>query len=337
METYRKINQWKSHSRDMIESIKRFYSNSFVDGQRQDAINLFLGHYVWKEGRPNLWEMNTDFYLHNNDLKGSRRSYTHWWNNYHIKSLREILQKEIIDQGNDVTYENTVRNVRGYPDAFDNYWNEYYLPRSITYMQDLFAYNMNSTRRYHNEKKYGPETSPFTSRKQTSINNKLKSILLDIDNKNSSPKLESSSLDGKVNANDELELSENNLNHIIDSSKSIKDSLDSYSNSVIPIFSRDRGFSNLIGLEADSNSLDLTDEKVSWTLSHVMNSCGNISNSNYFSPDTSFYKKSIQVDDYKSNYNNRSHKESENIVISKQNLQLYEATIKFPDAELLIF
>ena len=30
METYRKINQWTSQSRDMFESIKRFYSNSFV-------------------------------------------------------------------------------------------------------------------------------------------------------------------------------------------------------------------------------------------------------------------------------------------------------------------
>jgi len=30
METYRKINQWRSHSRDLIENIRRFYSNSFV-------------------------------------------------------------------------------------------------------------------------------------------------------------------------------------------------------------------------------------------------------------------------------------------------------------------
>ena len=49
METYRQINQWSSHSRDLIESIRRFYSNSFVDSQRQDAINLFLGNYVWKK------------------------------------------------------------------------------------------------------------------------------------------------------------------------------------------------------------------------------------------------------------------------------------------------
>lgn len=30
METYRRINQWTSHSRDVIESIRRYYNNSFV-------------------------------------------------------------------------------------------------------------------------------------------------------------------------------------------------------------------------------------------------------------------------------------------------------------------
>jgi hypothetical protein len=30
METYRKINQWTSHSRDMIETIRRYYTNAFV-------------------------------------------------------------------------------------------------------------------------------------------------------------------------------------------------------------------------------------------------------------------------------------------------------------------
>lgn len=29
METYRKINQWTSHPRDMIETIRRFYANAF--------------------------------------------------------------------------------------------------------------------------------------------------------------------------------------------------------------------------------------------------------------------------------------------------------------------
>lgn len=30
METYRKIGQWTSHSRDMIENMKRYYANSFI-------------------------------------------------------------------------------------------------------------------------------------------------------------------------------------------------------------------------------------------------------------------------------------------------------------------
>lgn len=43
MNTYRKINQWQSHSRDMIEGIKRFYANVALDQDKQNSINLFLG------------------------------------------------------------------------------------------------------------------------------------------------------------------------------------------------------------------------------------------------------------------------------------------------------
>ncbi|SMN19491.1 similar to Saccharomyces cerevisiae YNL325C FIG4 Phosphatidylinositol 3,5-bisphosphate (PtdIns[3,5]P) phosphatase [Maudiozyma saulgeensis] len=178
METYRKINQWSSHSRDMIESIKRFYSNSFIDSQRQDAINLFLGHYVWKEGYPSLWEMNTDFYLHNNYTNnGPRRSYTHWWNNYHIESSRQLIEHEIIDTHNDITPTMIKQNIRGYPGAVDNYWNEYYTPRTYTWLDELFEFTMNSTRRYQETKKLGNELSPFVSRKQSWLNKHLKTVL----------------------------------------------------------------------------------------------------------------------------------------------------------------
>lgn len=42
-DTYRKINQWTSHSRDMAEGLKRYYANSFADADKQAAIDLFLG------------------------------------------------------------------------------------------------------------------------------------------------------------------------------------------------------------------------------------------------------------------------------------------------------
>jgi len=34
---------WNSHSRDMIENIRRFYANSMLDADKQTAINVFLG------------------------------------------------------------------------------------------------------------------------------------------------------------------------------------------------------------------------------------------------------------------------------------------------------
>ncbi|OAV99008.1 hypothetical protein PTTG_02445 [Puccinia triticina 1-1 BBBD Race 1] len=44
LQTYRKTgNQYKSHARDTLEGLKRFYANSFADADKQASINLFLG------------------------------------------------------------------------------------------------------------------------------------------------------------------------------------------------------------------------------------------------------------------------------------------------------
>jgi hypothetical protein len=172
METYRKINQWSSHSRDMIESIKRFYSNSFIDAQRQEAINLFLGNYVWEQGKPMLWDFNTDYYLHNihNSDSNGKRSYRYWWTDSNLKGFFDTF--EVTDE-----YP-LARRLEPYHGFFDNYWNEYYIPRIITFFDQLFEINMNSTLRYMssvgNSTNEKFDISPFKSRKNTSINNKLK-------------------------------------------------------------------------------------------------------------------------------------------------------------------
>ena len=42
------------------------YSGRYVtDADKQNALNLFLGVFEPEEGKPNLWELPTDFYLHN--------------------------------------------------------------------------------------------------------------------------------------------------------------------------------------------------------------------------------------------------------------------------------
>ena len=44
METYRKISPWTSHSRDMIENIKRYYNNSFTDLDKQ--VRVVVGDVI---------------------------------------------------------------------------------------------------------------------------------------------------------------------------------------------------------------------------------------------------------------------------------------------------
>ncbi|KDP42390.1 hypothetical protein JCGZ_02447 [Jatropha curcas] len=58
--------KWKAttQSREFLKSIKRYYSNAYTDGEKQDAINLFLGFFRPQEGKPALWELDTDYYLH---------------------------------------------------------------------------------------------------------------------------------------------------------------------------------------------------------------------------------------------------------------------------------
>jgi len=142
MATYRKINHWQSQSRDMVESFKRYYHNSFLDSQRQEAYNLFLGNYVWAQGQPMLWDLATDYYLHHTDPKAwldrSRRSYIDW---YHP----EYLEKRVLPPPTSPIQR--LRRDHGVAD-YDDYWLEYYRPLAISSFLKIYAYRINSTNRY---------------------------------------------------------------------------------------------------------------------------------------------------------------------------------------------
>lgn len=160
METYRKINQWTSHSRDMVESFKRYYNNSFLDAQRQEAYNLFLGNYVFTQGQPMLWDLSTDYYLHHADPRAwsgqKRRSYIDWFNPEFLtqRTMPSVTQPQGALAGKTL-------------DFFDDYWLEYYKPLALSSFQKIFSYRMNSTLRYipfksTQEGKY--DLSPFRIR-----------------------------------------------------------------------------------------------------------------------------------------------------------------------------
>ena len=62
-----------------LAKVGAFWLLSCVDSDKQNAINLFLGMFEPTDGQPNIWELTTDFYLHNRpslgaDLGRSRRS-----------------------------------------------------------------------------------------------------------------------------------------------------------------------------------------------------------------------------------------------------------------------
>ncbi|KAK5965173.1 Polyphosphoinositide phosphatase [Trichostrongylus colubriformis] len=65
IKTYRKTSALQERSRDVIQTLSRYYSNTFGDYDKQAAINLFLGMF-----RPQissnlpLWDIGTDYYLH---------------------------------------------------------------------------------------------------------------------------------------------------------------------------------------------------------------------------------------------------------------------------------
>ncbi|KAL4871127.1 hypothetical protein BDV12DRAFT_164820 [Aspergillus spectabilis] len=137
MATYRKINQWSSHSRDMVESFKRYYNNSFLDAQRQEAYNLFLGNYIFTQGQPMLWDLATDYYLHHADPRfwanKKKPNYIQWYTEENLRE-REIPiaptpPKEPLSR-------------------YDDYWFEYYRPLAISSFSKVFSYKMNSTLRY---------------------------------------------------------------------------------------------------------------------------------------------------------------------------------------------
>ncbi|KAF1821726.1 Polyphosphoinositide phosphatase, factor-induced gene 4 [Dissoconium aciculare CBS 342.82] len=161
MATYRKLSHWQSSSRDMVESFKRYYHNSFLDSQRQEAYNLFLGNYVWAQGQPMLWDLSTDYHLHHSDPRGwlerHRRKYTDWYTPEFIEP-RTMPAAPRGDQA--LTSKQCVPE-------YDDYWRECYRPTALSSLQKVYSYKVSSMPRFlhdrtHSETKY--DFSPFVPR-----------------------------------------------------------------------------------------------------------------------------------------------------------------------------
>lgn len=166
MSTYRKINHWQSSSRDMVESFKRYYHNSFLDSQRQEAYNLFLGNYVVVQDQPMLWDLTTDYYLHHQNprfwLTKSRRDYIHWFNPEHLKP-RTLPPSSL-------PFQKDSQHSQVGVSEHDDYWLEYYRPLALSSFLKIFAYRLNDKFGPFRQDKSTPmhpqDFSPFIVRKK---------------------------------------------------------------------------------------------------------------------------------------------------------------------------
>ncbi|KAF8901184.1 SacI homology domain-containing protein [Gymnopilus junonius] len=131
VETYRRMPHWNSHSRDIIENIRRFYTNSLLDADKQTAINLFLGVH------------NERAMVH----PPVRGGYQKWFNANHLKpayvlgDCNKALQEFVAQRG--------------------DYWVEYYRPLLFTSLGKHFAYSMNSTLKLPGKTAKDMNQSPF--------------------------------------------------------------------------------------------------------------------------------------------------------------------------------
>ncbi|OBZ74532.1 Polyphosphoinositide phosphatase [Grifola frondosa] len=131
VETYRRMPHWNSHSRDIIENLRRFYANSLLDADKQTAINLFLGIQSDKTSvRP-----------------PERGNYQRWFLQEHLEPAYRLSDCE--------------QGILEFVNNRGDYWIEYYRPLLFTSLGKHFAFSMNSTLKLPGKTARDINYSPF--------------------------------------------------------------------------------------------------------------------------------------------------------------------------------
>ncbi|PPQ98648.1 hypothetical protein CVT24_004146 [Panaeolus cyanescens] len=131
VETYRRMPHWNSHSRDIIENIRRFYTNSLLDADKQTAINLFLG-------------VQSERAINGPPVRGG---YCQWFHPEYLKPAYELEQCKV--------------ELDCYMENRGDFWLEYYRPMLFTAIGKHFAFSMNSTLKLPGKTIKDVNLSPF--------------------------------------------------------------------------------------------------------------------------------------------------------------------------------
>ncbi|XP_076813822.1 polyphosphoinositide phosphatase-like isoform X2 [Clavelina lepadiformis] len=175
IQSYRRtVAPWASHSRDIVTTLSRYYTNTFSDADKQSAINLFLGVFRPSKNQEPLWEISTDHYLHNHDLQVlqsfSCLSYTQWWNPAVLRSLP--LPSQLCESIEDCYSEPAAKLCHDLRDFSEDHCDEcvdwyadLYNPSKLTVFDDCFALGITNTLSRSISAGY-TNPSPFTIRSE---------------------------------------------------------------------------------------------------------------------------------------------------------------------------
>lgn len=225
VKTYRKVAPLTSHSSEIMQTLSRYYSNTFSDADKQNVINLFLGV---SRASPQanviqsiLGNLTTDYYLHNELLvkpfntEHRTSSYTQWWDRKFLKSLPRAFdeyEKEF------TCYPLEIRSDLMTLTERMEYYFDAYRPFEINYLTSLFSLQILNTIR-----DYMPsgaiDFSPFCLRLEPG---KLKEVYLKIQNDKKLPP-NPSVYGGIVSSSSDSELSLMDSRRSNDSSETSQD------------------------------------------------------------------------------------------------------------------
>ena len=156
IKTYRKQSPWTSKGNDIMQTMRRYYSNTLSDAEKQNTMNIFLGVFRPHPQQAPIWEKenNSDYYLHHQIVKiDPNRTLTQWWDDnliLHLPLPRELAEKCC----SELVFNQSQLEIL----------DDYYRPFELTVLQDLFAFSEIN----HSVRDYMPNNttnfSPFFAR-----------------------------------------------------------------------------------------------------------------------------------------------------------------------------
>ncbi|XP_043474019.1 polyphosphoinositide phosphatase [Leptopilina heterotoma] len=138
IKTYRKTAPWTSQGNDIMQTLSRYYSNTFSDQEKQHTINLFLGLFIPEEGKTPIWELLTDYYFHHKPAckyVRKTRLLTQWCDRNVLKCLPYALEEMT------KTCSEIIQVQHSQEEMIDIYY-DYYRPHELSVLAEVYAYKV---------------------------------------------------------------------------------------------------------------------------------------------------------------------------------------------------